>query len=430
MSKSSKLQLALTAGTQNQLQAPDILFLEMLELEYKLSLQDLRTVALILADSQSWNAPMLDVARDTLQELGQEHPKWQKRQLAAQMITRLQAGYEVLKAQPKQYQEQQAASKQVPQFTYEEYALSSSFFHVCPAKTRSQEGLCCDLQVLDVVENCALGCSYCILQNRFEEPEIRVPNNLRERLDEIVLDPNKQIRIGTGQSSDSLLWGNQNGMLQDLLDFTAKNPQIILELKTKSANTKALEELQLPANLCVSWSINAPEVIRYEERGTPSLQARLQAARRLANKGVKLGFHLHPMMYFEGWQASYTQMIHLIRGMFDPQEILWFTLGTVTLPKGLDETVRAHWSHSKLLQMQTELTPDGKVTYAKEVRLAMYSHVLAQMGSWREQICTYLCMEFRDVWQQVLGYEHPDHDAFNQWIMDSAFSKIFPNKAS
>jgi len=59
-----------------------------------------------------------------------------------------------------------------------------------------------------------------------------------EKLLNLKLDQNKTYHIGTGESSDSLMWGNREGILDALFLFAANNPNVILEFKTKSDNVK------------------------------------------------------------------------------------------------------------------------------------------------------------------------------------------------
>jgi len=50
--------------------------------------------------------------------------------------------------------------------------------------------------------------------------------------------------------------GNRNGVLDAQLDFARKNPNIILEFKTKSKNIDYFLSVALPPNIMVCWSIN------------------------------------------------------------------------------------------------------------------------------------------------------------------------------
>lgn len=300
--------------------------------------------------------------------------------------------------------------------------LKSEIYRRCPAA--SEKGICCDLQTLNIVDNCTLGCTYCFLQNHKGEKEVKFPTNLRERLESLEIDPNKRVRIGTGEYSDSLLWGNRDGILEDLCNFAKKHPNIILELKTKTANISWLLENDVPANVCCSWSLNPQVVIDNEEPGSVSLEQRFEAARKVADKGIAIAFHIHPMIWYEGWEEGYRSLIQRIRKDFVPAEILWFSMGSITWIRGMPHVLRNNLRKTKALQMPTEVTPDNKITYSFEIREKMYSLALEEWGTWKNDVWTYLCMEFPPMWQKVLGKTYATMEEHAEDFNNSAFAKL------
>ncbi|MCP4236903.1 MAG: DNA photolyase, partial [Aestuariibacter sp.] len=133
----------------------------------------------------------------------------------------------------------------------------------CPVA--SPRTRCCNLQTLDAVENCGYGCSYCSIQSFFDGKQISFDSSFSDKLQNLVLDPEQTYHIGTGQSSDSLMWGNSHDVLDGLIDFARTNNNVILELKTKSANVGHLLRAQAPRNMIFTWSLNTPTLIHHEE---------------------------------------------------------------------------------------------------------------------------------------------------------------------
>ena len=101
----------------------------------------------------------------------------------------------------------------------------------CPVA--SDETVCCNLYTIDAVENCGFGCNYCTIQT-FYDDQVLFDSKLPEKLKKLDFDPDRFYHLGTGQSSDSLMWGNQHRILDSLRDFAEENPNVLLELKTKS----------------------------------------------------------------------------------------------------------------------------------------------------------------------------------------------------
>jgi spore photoproduct lyase len=426
MTMTVKISKALSEGLKNSVLEEDLKILEHFEVHYGFSLQELKHCATWLIDCRMWHEfKFIEKVLEMPQKAEAEIPQRQPKQKGEWIFNQLRSHYLEIQAAPRKYGKLETKEFR-PNYRYEDHELRRNFFHTCPAISRSEAGVCCDLKVLDVVENCALGCTYCALQHRYEEDVIEVPVNLKQRLTEIELDPNQRYRIGTGQSSDALLWGNRNGILDDLMDFTRKNPNIILEMKTKSPNVGYfLEHDNLPANICPSWSLNPQAVIDNEEHGTASLEHRLAAARKVADRGIRVGFHLHPMMYFEGWETAYRDLIERVIALFKPEEVLWFTLGTITLIKGLDDDLRKLYHQTKLLQMATETTPDNKITYAENVREALYMNAVDALSPWQNKVIVYMCMEHKPMWNKIMGFHYNSFAEMNEAINASAFPKLF-----
>lgn len=292
----------------------------------------------------------------------------------------------------------------------------------CPVyspKTR-----CCGLHTLDAVMRCGYDCSYCSIQSFYHDDTVIFSSNLKEQLSqwEKEIDPHQWIHVGTGQSSDSLMWGNREGLLEDLFDLARRQPRLLLELKTKSDRWQDLCQLSVPPNVFATWSLNTPTIIAHEERLTASLSKRLEAARRVADKGIPVGFHFHPMVYYHGWQQEYREVVQQLLSLFEPKEVICISLGTLTFIKPVLQQIRKRGAATKILQMEMEEIA-GKFSYPyerkKELFRELYSFFPEQ---WRRGVFFYLCMEDERLWKDVFGYEYLTNEAFEE-AMVSAYRK-------
>ena len=295
-------------------------------------------------------------------------------------------------------------------------------FGMCPVA--SEKTVCCNLMTIDAVQGCSLGCSYCSIQTFYTDGKISIDKNLAEKLAKIPLDPNKRYHIGSGQSSDSIAIGNREGVLDAQLNFARNNPNIILEFKTKSDNINYLLETDVPNNVFVSWSINPQLFIDNEEHGTASFDQRVSSARALSDKGVLVGFHLHPIVYYEGYESDYTHIIQKVTSMFAPSEIAMVSMGTLTFIKPAIKKLRSTGLTSKVLQIPMA-DAVGKTSYTIEIKKEIFSHVLSQFSSWHDQVFFYLCMEERSIWESVFGKCYVDNTEFENALFNSVSSKMY-----
>lgn len=292
---------------------------------------------------------------------------------------------------------------------------------MCPVA--SEKTVCCNLMTIDAVQGCGLGCSYCSIQTFYEDGAILVDNQLKEKLDAIQLDPKKNYHIGSGQSSDSLAVGNKNGIIEAQLNFARNNPNIIFEFKTKTKNIQYLLETGVPKNVFVCWSLNPQVIINHEEHGTATLKQRLVSARALADKGVIIGFHFHPIFYYEGWEEGYQSIVLNIFDQFSPQEIGMISFGTLTYIKPAIRRMREAGFKSKALQIPL-VDAAGKLSYPMDIKEKIFRSVYNYFKDWHNDVFFYFCMEDKSLWNSVFGYYYETNDQFEKALFKHVKSKM------
>jgi spore photoproduct lyase len=383
---------------------------------HRFTLQELRLVSEIALDLEMWRQG--DISELWPANFSATPDKTGKKQL----LKALRDRWEALREAPNRYppvplEPRQPVKAKV--LTREKGELGLGFCPVASPKTR-----CCNLLTLDAVDNCGYGCSYCSIQSFFDGNRVFFDRRLEEKLAALPIDPTQIYHIGTGQSSDSLMWGNSHGLLDTLTRFAERHPNVILEFKTKSANTRHLLKQQLPANMLFTWSLNPQPVIDHEEHGTASLEQRIDAARQLADRGAIIGFHFHPMIHYAGWQADYSALFDEVQCGFSPEQVAMISLGTLTFTRPVIRKIRKQGNRSQILKLPLVET-DGKLSYPDEIKLALFSHAYDSFSSaWKEQVFFYLCMENQRFWRPVFGFEYPSNDAFEQVMKQRYLSKI------
>ncbi|MBL1140865.1 MAG: hypothetical protein HND53_02435 [Proteobacteria bacterium] len=306
-----------------------------------------------------------------------------------------------------------------------EQASDTKIFGRCPVYSEATS--CCNLQTIDAVKNCGFGCSYCSIQTMYTNDNIQFDEQFAQKLDAIELDPDKRYHIGTGQSSDAMMWGNTNGILDDLFHFARKWPNIILEFKTKSKNVDYLLQSDVPENVFCSWSLNPDIIIKNEEHLTPDLDKRLQAARSVVDKGIKVGFHFHPMIIHKGWQENYQALIYNVMEQFHADEVVFISFGTLTFPKPIVKKIRSYGIQTKTHQIPLDTNPEGKVTYPDSIKEQLFCHAYESFKPWHDKVFFYLCMEEKKLWELTFGKAFASNQIFEETLLNSALKKMTLN---
>lgn len=286
----------------------------------------------------------------------------------------------------------------------------------CPAF--SYKTLCCKLMTIDVVENCAFHCTYCAVQTFYGE-RLTVNRMLSENLKHLSINPDAFYHFGTGQSSDSLALGNASGILDDLCDFADRHPNVLLELKTKSKNISYFLNRPIPRNIVCSWSLNTKAVICHEEYGTASLSERLEAAKQLAGRGVKVAFHFHPLIAYNNCVQEYRDVAGKVLSLFNPSEVAFISFGALKFSKSVMQHIRKTGGSTKILQMEMEKDSGGKLTYPFVKRQRLFESLYQAFASWHSNVFIYLCMEDAPMWDRVFGWHYENNDDF-----EAGFKKI------
>ena len=390
-------------------------YLQSLHEKYSFSFQEQRQIIETASDLQQWKMGPIENWFDEEKASNQQGKKKTKALVASLLIKVNEE-----RRRPTDYADF-FPSERLPDKYQSVIVHTEKIMGRCPCPVEGEKTRCCNLKTLDAVEQCAFGCSYCSIQSFYNRSEIQVVGNLQERLEKLELDDDTW-HIGTGQSSDSLLWGNDFGTLDALSILARRYPETIIELKTKSHRTDWLE-MDLPSNIVATWSLNAPTIVEKEEHLTATLEQRLSAARKAADKGIPVGFHLHPMVWFKGWEEEYRQVIEKVTATFEAEELVMFSLGTLTFTKAVLRTLRSQGRESRILDM--ELTgAAGKYSYPLATKQEMFSHAYSCFPeSWKQQgPFFYLCMEDPSLWEPTFGYSYPNDSSFEE-AMKKAYQK-------
>ena len=421
MSSTSTLLAGLPAWVQDLSEASLAVILRLDE-EFGLSHQQGRMLVEAARDLSMWQEKPLEVWVEARRRHIPE--TLQTRQARDRIVREVLSDIQALRSGAKSYEQQTfEAPKRAPQKIVVE-KTERKLLGDCPVY--SEKLVCCQLKTLDVVQNCAFGCSYCTIQT-FYGDEVSIDGDLAPKLlaAEKSLDMNRFQHIGTGQSSDSLVWGNRNGMLEDLCAFAERNPKVLLEFKTKSANVKHLLASQVPKNVVCSWSLNTDVIVDNEEHFAASLDQRLKAARQAADKGIKVAFHFHPIVYYDGWKQDYPALAARVLEMFKPEEVLFLSMGTVTFIKPVIQQLRQSGRASKMLQMEMVPDPHGKLSYPDAIKIELFSAMYKAFKPWRNRVFQYLCMERATFWHEVIGWAYPTNDHFSSAFAHGVWNKIY-----
>lgn len=283
--------------------------------------------------------------------------------------------------------------------------------------------LCCNYWVMDLISNCPCDCTYCILQSYLaNNPFMTVYVNIDEILTHVgaklASEPDKKFRVGTGELSDSLAIDPLTEYSRMLIPFFALQPNAILELKTKTANVDQLLDLKHNGHTVIAWSVNPPEIIAAEEKGTATLDERLAAAQKCIKAGYKVAFHLDPIIRYPGWEDGYKELIKTIGEAVPKDRIAWTSMGTLRFPPDLKSIATKRFPQSKIFYDEFVQT-NGKMRYFRPIRTEVYKKILEWVRPMNGDNPLYFCMETETVWKNLIANPPADNEALEKHVCSS-----------
>ncbi|MBF0101284.1 MAG: DNA photolyase [Desulfobacterales bacterium] len=281
---------------------------------------------------------------------------------------------------------------------------------------------CCGYHILHIGTYCTMDCSYCILQSYFHPPVLQLFVNFSDAERELVdmFSKNQIVRIGTGEFTDSLIWDQWIELSSQWIQLFSNQTHAVLELKTKTAHVLPFRNIEHRQKTIFAWSLNTEWVIATQERGTASLEDRLEAARQCESWGYKLAFHFDPIIIYEDFEKDYTSVINRLFSVINPHNIVWISLGTFRFMPQLKSIIQYRFPDSTLPYGEFIPGVDGKMRYFKPLRIQAYRKLYQVIHDIAPGVLVYFCMEDDEVWQQSLGYTPLQHGGLKRMLDKSA----------
>ncbi len=300
---------------------------------------------------------------------------------------------------------------------------STDIVRPCPG---TKHHICCGYQTIDLIEGCALSCSYCILKAYLKSDAIKVsfdPNAITRELDRrIDGSPEHILRFGTGELSDSLALDRRLKLNDFLVDYFGKKGKAILELKSKWADFRHLIPHLNPYTV-ISFSVSPQRFIDSEEKRTSPIHKRLKAARLAQDCGCFVGLHFDPVVIYNGFERDYRYLIEDIGRMLDPGKIIWISLGLLRFPAALYGQL-IEKKRRCLLTGEFIRGEDGKYRYIKPERIRIYKFLYKLLNKIDRGLFIYLCMERADIWKEVFGITMKDSEGLIQ-LFDKRIKNLY-----
>lgn len=184
--------------------------------------------------------------------------------------------------------------------------------------------------------NCVYDCRYCFLQGMYRSAHYVVFVNYDDftgAIDTRLAEhPNEDVWFFSGYDCDSLALDRVTGFVDAFLPVFAARERAWLELRTKSTRVEALLDHAAFSRCVVAFSFT-PEEHAGSEVGVPSVESRLAAMRRLAERGWPLGLRFDPLLFSPDWESRYRRLFESVFATVGGEAIHSVGFGPFRLPR-------------------------------------------------------------------------------------------------
>ncbi len=214
--------------------------------------------------------------------------------------------------------------------------------------------------------NCVYDCRYCFLQGMYRSAHLVLFVNYElffEGLEKIIEENSgEECTFFSGYDCDSLALEPLTHFAEEFIPFFEGRSESFLELRTKSTKIDSLLKREPLSNVVIAFSLSNEVVGEALEEDVPRLERRLDAARKLQEKGWPVGLRFDPLIYSDQWQQHYEQLFEKVFSTIRADQVHSVSLGSFRLPKSTYKKLDRLFPENPLFAFGLE-ERDGLVSY-------------------------------------------------------------------
>ena len=214
--------------------------------------------------------------------------------------------------------------------------------------------------------NCVYDCEYCYLQGMYPSANIVIFVNLEDifsQVDHILtLHP---VYLCISYDTDLLAFEHLLGYVKKWIAYAKDKSNLTIEIRTKSANIKALAGITTPNNVILAWTLSPSEIVKQYENYTPSYEARMDSIKTALKEGYRVRLCFDPMLYVKDFKNVYQDFFMNTLEQIPVEKIEDISIGVFRTSSDYLKNMRKGRPNSAIVQYPYE-NDHGVFHYGKE----------------------------------------------------------------
>jgi len=215
--------------------------------------------------------------------------------------------------------------------------------------------------------NCLYHCDYCYLQGLYPSANLVAFVNTSDFFEAVkkLLSEVDFLYLCASYDTDLLAFEGVVPYTKMWIDFAREQENLLLEVRTKSANYRLIRSEKAAGQVVLSWTLSPEGIARRYERLAPPLKARLEAAREALEDGWKVRLSLEPMLQVKDWRKVYGEFIDQIFQVLPADRLFDVNLGVFRMNKEYFKRIEKSRTDTDLFCFPMSCR-DGVVSYERE----------------------------------------------------------------
>lgn len=247
-----------------------------------------------------------------------------------------------------------------------------------------------------LILNCLYNCDYCYLQGMYPSANMVVFVNLGDFFQAVRKaiaerpELESPLYLPVSYDTDLLAFESIVPFCREWIEFSRKEPDLLIEIRTKSANSSSLKRIEPHSRAILAWTLSPEYVAKKYENGTPPNHRRIAAAKRALDQGWPVRLCFDPVLRFPGWEDIYKKFLQETFTALPAEKIRDVSVGVFRMNAEFFKRIKKMRNDSDILHQPYEKT--GKiVSYAENDRREL-------TGTITEMLKNYLPVEKIEVW--------------------------------
>ena len=225
------------------------------------------------------------------------------------------------------------------------------------------------------VMNCIYDCEYCFLKGMYPGRDICIFTDIKETFAELEeLEKQFPVYVCASYNTDLNALESITGFASEWCRLAYEHENISVELRTKCSRTDIYENLPVSSRAIFAFTLSPDAVADRFEKGTPGLEARIEAVNAALKAGFPVRLCFDPMIYFREWERSYTEMIEKVTASVNLKDVKDISIGSFRISDQYLKNMRKKYPDSEVIQYPY-VCEGGYYQYPEKVRTRMEDHI-------------------------------------------------------